>query len=185
MTYLKSILVLMIASFLSISTVDATVLIFYTDSDGITHCDVRHDLDDCGFANVNPAVDCLPWFDLSNEEPTTINGAAIEPTKEDTDYNEIKPPARLNHYDSYLVSEVKTKKGTQISIKKISKASNATAVLRLASNGDCGAKHKVVSIPASKKNVIYFGKKPIEIENTNVTQKYGDILIDGVPLEFD
>jgi hypothetical protein len=53
---------------LSFTAAQATVLIFYTDANGITHCEVRHDLDDCGFANVNPAVDCFPWFSMTGGE---------------------------------------------------------------------------------------------------------------------
>eukprot|EP00957_Ditylum_brightwellii_P063553 4824210-Ditylum_brightwellii.AAC.1 len=87
----------------------ATVLIFWTDSEGVTNCEVRHDLGDCGFAHINPSVDCFPWFSMTgsgNTGPVVVNNEIVSPAirKERYLYEDISLPNKLDtEFDSYLV----------------------------------------------------------------------------------
>jgi len=139
---------------LLLQATQATVLIFWTDSNGDTHCEVRHDLDDCGFANVNPSVDCFPWFSMTgsgNNGPVIVNNAIIEPTFYDEEYlyDDIPPPKTKDVvYDSYLVREsCLLRGGTKVEISQIQKTSDTAALVRFASAG-CDSKYRVISVPA-------------------------------------
>mmetsp|Transcript_19524 Transcript_19524/g.28274 ORF Transcript_19524/g.28274 Transcript_19524/m.28274 type:complete len:200 (-) Transcript_19524:1304-1903(-) len=182
----------------------ATVLIFWTDSDGVTNCEVRHDLDDCGFANVNPSVDCFPWFSMTgsgNTGSVVVNNEIVSPAirKEEYLYDDISLPDKTKpdvEYDSYLVRESSLLRGgSKVVIAIIGKESSPTAVTRLASAG-CDGRFKVVSIPSSKKTddkgrkIVFSGTSAsggttITAKETTITQQYGEILIDGVIFEVE
>eukprot|EP00567_Pseudictyota_dubia_P012149 CAMPEP_0197437900 /NCGR_PEP_ID=MMETSP1175-20131217/5032_1 /TAXON_ID=1003142 /ORGANISM="Triceratium dubium, Strain CCMP147" /LENGTH=208 /DNA_ID=CAMNT_0042967527 /DNA_START=126 /DNA_END=752 /DNA_ORIENTATION=+ len=180
----------------------ATVLIFYTDSNGVTHAEVRHDLDDCGFANVNPAVDCFPWFSISNgggggggtgSGAVILNDAFVEPS-DPRDYDDVDvapPPKELDApYDFYYVrEECLLRGGTKLRISKINmELSHPAALTRFAAAASgCEEKFKVLSVPASTKqnNAVLVGKKAVKLKSTAITQQYGEILIDGVVFEVE
>uniref|UniRef100_A0A7S4JRQ1 Uncharacterized protein n=1 Tax=Odontella aurita TaxID=265563 RepID=A0A7S4JRQ1_9STRA len=195
-------LALLLTVFLIKSTtkVQATVLIFYTDSDGITHAEVRHDLDDCGFANVNPSVDCFPWFNVDPGNDNSgaadiINNNFVEPAKavEGCDYCDVKAPG-FDTYDFYFVREECLLRGgkTKLHISKIdAEKSSKDSVTRLAAAAvGCGEKFRVLSVPSSTKEQIFIGtekdQKFAKFDTMVVTQgKYGEILIDGVIFEVE
>eukprot|EP00565_Helicotheca_tamesis_P006236 CAMPEP_0185725244 /NCGR_PEP_ID=MMETSP1171-20130828/1538_1 /TAXON_ID=374046 /ORGANISM="Helicotheca tamensis, Strain CCMP826" /LENGTH=191 /DNA_ID=CAMNT_0028393315 /DNA_START=65 /DNA_END=640 /DNA_ORIENTATION=- len=187
-------LMLLLISLLLQAT-QATVLIFWTDSNGDTHCEVRHDLDDCGFANVNPSVDCFPWFSMTgsgNNGPVIVNNAIIEPTLRDEEYlyDDIPPPKLENAaYDNYLVREsCLLRGGSKVEVAKIAKDSDDMALVRLASTG-CDSKYRVISVPTAPRKdtgLILFGKdSTFKVGTTSIMQAYGDIIIDGKSLKFN
>jgi hypothetical protein len=82
--------------------------------------------------------------------------------------------------------ETTTRKGTQVSIKKISSKSNSDAVLKLASASGCDSKHKIVIVPAAKRNTMNIGGLTAEIEIVEIGLCcYGEILLDGVIFEIE
>ncbi len=168
------------------------MIIWGPDANGITHCEIRHDMDDCGFANVNPSVTCWPW--PSNSSTTSgagqggtvnVNGTNIEPAKYVFD-QEVKMDPPGNGYDHYFITRKETKAGVSLNIRKISKESNWDAVVCLASESACSDNSRVVSLPTSKSNIMMVGQTKLELKEVQVSQNlYGEILISGDPIEYD